>query len=75
MLPNVIVLSLYRAPSRVFNQFINKWHAAYNPKMSFWFVVKNIIYWDDDKKGETTEVFFNNLCLGTYCEFCNKNSK
>lgn len=27
----------------------------------FWFVMKNIIYWADDKEDETAEVFFNNM--------------
>jgi hypothetical protein len=33
----LIVLSLYRAPSGDFNQFINKLGAAYNPKYEFLF--------------------------------------
>ena len=32
MLCKLIVLSLYRATSGDFNQFINKWHAVYNIK-------------------------------------------
>jgi hypothetical protein len=72
---NLIILSLYRAPSGEVSEFLNATlKCMYNPKSEFiiWADI-SIKYLNKNNHKKTRNLFTKDTQFVTDCEFCNKN--